>query len=216
MYLLYIDTSSQHSLVFIFNEKKILASRTNEIQSNHGQVINIHIDELLHEADISMSDLNGICVLNGPGSYTGLRISLATAKGICYANDIPLFLINKLDLLFSAIDSRLTSKNIAIIIKAREDEFFTAIYSSNGAPLLMPSLLTKSDLLDKLNLNQAQLYFEDDIYTSEFEAFTSIKLSLPKIHTMAFNVYKESKPADLFQSEPFYLKNVHINKINKL
>ena len=98
-HLLYLDTSDKKSLLLIIREGAVIAERSNDIQNNHGQVINSQIQEMMTECNLPWQQIDAICVLNGPGSYTGLRISLATAKGLCYAQSIPLILLNKLDLI---------------------------------------------------------------------------------------------------------------------
>src|ERR1035437_1453422 len=98
-YLLHIDTSTDTGVVALNCDGVILAYKVNEEARNHASTINIMIEKLLAGVKISLSDLDGIVVCAGPGSYTGLRIGLATAKGLCYALNVPLILDNKLTLL---------------------------------------------------------------------------------------------------------------------
>ncbi len=197
------------------NAQSVISVKTNENQMNHGQIINKQIQEMMDESSISWSQIDGVCVLNGPGSYTGLRISLSTAKGICYARDIPLVLINKLDLLHSCRSAPFREKS-CVIIKAREDEYFTAFYSSPNKPADAFSLMTKDTLLDEIRSNSAELMFEDAAYTDDFTSFTLVHPTDLEIYTLCLRYFHEQKFADLLHSEPFYLKNVYINKTNKL
>ncbi len=215
-HILYIDTTDKNSHLILMNKEEILSYRTNENQSNHGQVINIQIQAMLNESSIQFEQLNSICVLNGPGSYTGLRISLSTAKGICYAKDIPLLLIHKLDLLRVAAVRMIENDTICTIIKARENEYFSAFYFSNSNDKEKPILLNSDELKLKLELKQALLCFEDSSCEPDFDNFTKIEVTKEDIQKMCFENFSQENFADLVNSEPFYLKNVHINKINKL
>jgi tRNA threonylcarbamoyladenosine biosynthesis protein TsaB len=214
-HLLYLDTSDKKSLLLIIREDEVLAERSNDIQNNHGQIINAHIEEMMIECNLSWPQIDAICVLNGPGSYTGLRISLATAKGLCYAQTIPLILLNKLDLIYQSVP-KISDSSICAIIKARENEFFTAIYSADGQQKLPYSLLSKDELLKEIETHQAILCAEDETHQAEFEQFTHVNVSFNDIISLCRTYFNEHKVADLLHSEPFYLKNVYINKINKL
>src|ERR1019366_2430074 len=98
-YLLHIDTSTDTGAVAIGGDGNLLAYRANTETRNHATTINNMINDVLAEVKISLEDLSCIVVCAGPGSYTGLRIGLATAKGLCYALDKPLMLDNRLTLL---------------------------------------------------------------------------------------------------------------------
>ncbi len=215
-HLLYLDTTDKKSQLLILNEIKAISIRTNEIQMNHGQVINRQIKDMLEETGLSWGQIDGVCVLNGPGSYTGLRISLATAKGICYARTIPLILINKLDLMYHSAANIAREQALCPIIKARENEYFSVIYSAGGNQITEHSLSTKDELQTQMNLHQALLCFEELSYQTEFEHFIHLNISLNEILRLCIDYFREEKFADLYNSEPFYLKNVYVNKINKL
>ncbi len=214
-HLLYLDTSDKKSLLLIIREGAVIAERSNDIQNNHGQVINSQIQEMMTECNLSWQQIDAICVLNGPGSYTGLRISLATAKGLCYAQSIPLILLNKLDLIYHSAPN-IHDTNICSIIKARENEFFAALYSADGHQILPYSLLSKDDLVKEVEAHQAVLCVEDETYKAEFEQCTHVNVSFNDIISLCNTYFIKGNVADLLHSEPFYLKNVYINKINKL
>jgi tRNA threonylcarbamoyladenosine biosynthesis protein TsaB len=213
---LYLDTSSEASSIMLLQDGKVMAFRTNAIQKDHASLINLHIAELLDEMAIKMSDLAGVCVLNGPGSYTGLRISLATAKGICYACQIPLFLFNRLDLLFhqSSVDKR--NETNVVAITAREDEYFCASYDYEGNRVIEPGLSTSADISALMAQNTCSLFYIDDTMSEKWPSSVQLVLTSEGVASFIEHRLKTEKPADLFLSEPFYMKNVHINKINKL
>lgn len=200
----------------LFNEDGILAFRKNEQQSNHGQVIHRHIEELLEEAGIDIKNLTAICVLNGPGSYTGLRISLSAAKGFCYAYDIPLILINKLELIYSCACKDQKHVNACVIMKARDDEYFTASYEPDQENNCSLNLKNRQEVIDQIKDKKGILIAEDPILKTDFADLVLISPQMEEISGLCLKYFFAAKHADLFSSEPFYLKNVFINKTNKL
>jgi tRNA threonylcarbamoyladenosine biosynthesis protein TsaB len=96
---LYINTSEPYCQIALFKEGEVLAHATYQKTMQHSTVLHDMIQELLHQNNSSFKNLTCITVLNGPGSYTGLRVGLAAAKGFCYSMEIPLILLNKLNLL---------------------------------------------------------------------------------------------------------------------
>lgn len=213
---LYLDTSSELSLIMLVCDGKVLDLRSNSMQKDHASLINVHIAELLTAQNLQMTDLSGVFVLNGPGSYTGLRISLATAKGICYARQIPLYLLNKLDLIFYVSPSALRKETNLVAIKAREAEFFFATYDLNGESIHEPGLSTSEELSGLLAPNACNLFYIDDKMQVEWPSGIMVEMQPESIASFIQHRMQTEKPADLFLSEPFYMKNVHINKINKL
>lgn len=216
-YCLYIDTSGKRCEVILFDRDHILAAREEDTQANHGRLINRFIGEVLQEARASFRDIAVICVLNGPGSYTGLRISLSTAKGICYAWDIPLVLVHKLSLLNAALpESKKEKPASACILKARENEYFIEITGREGEVLQEASLLYRDEVDERLNDTQAAVFTDQADLAMEFPGIEVLELTQEDKIAHCQALIEGKKFADLFLSEPFYMKNVHINKINKL
>ena len=210
---LYIDTSGPQSTILLFDENKHFAIRQNNIQNDHSKFIHSHIDEVMNELNISWKDLQTVCVLNGPGSYTGLRISLATAKGIAYAHSLPLVLINKLDLLASIVNS---INSFGVVIEAREKEYFFALFDDQKKHIIEPSIINEDDLVVICEDKKAVLFSSEDKKEAQKIDFDTISLNEKSIMDFCLNEIKGRNFADLFISEPFYMKNVFINKINKL
>jgi tRNA threonylcarbamoyladenosine biosynthesis protein TsaB len=210
---LYIDTSGPQSTILLFDENKHFAIRQNNIQNDHSKFIHSHIDEVMNELNISWKDLNTVCVLNGPGSYTGLRISLATAKGIVYAHSLPLILINKLDLLASIVNP---INSFGVVIEAREKEYFLALFDAQKKYIIEPSLINEDDLVVICEDKKAVLFSSEDKKETQKIDFDTLSLNEKSIMDYCLNEIQGRNFADLFISEPFYMKNVFINKINKL
>lgn len=212
-YLLYIDTSNVHSTIILIHNRQVFDSRVNSEQANHAQWIHVQLEDLLGSNNLSWKDIAAVCVLNGPGSYTGLRISLSVAKGICYAREIPLILLNKLQVMHT-IANVISKQTKLCIIKARENEYFT--FPENAATESGFCILSHDEILQELKSRKAILLVEKSGFEDEFDDKLMIELSQTAISELCFDEFLAENYADLFNSEPFYLKNFHFNKINKL
>ncbi len=135
-FLLCIDTSTTHASVALSNGEELLCIKINENQKEHASFLQPAIQEMMVEMKLSFSDLQAIAVTSGPGSYTGLRVGFATAKGLCYALQIPLITVSTTLVMSAAaikhIEQESVNGNPIILcpmIDARRMEVFTALYS---------------------------------------------------------------------------------------
>lgn len=138
--LLHIDTSGPNAMIGISQENKIIALKQNSISHSHAEFVQAGIDEIGKETKIMLKDIHAISVTLGPGSYTGLRVGLASAKGLAFALDKPLIGLSTLKLLGMAAIRELKATNQAILnnpdlqiftmIDAKRMEVFGAIYDS--------------------------------------------------------------------------------------
>jgi tRNA threonylcarbamoyladenosine biosynthesis protein TsaB len=126
--LLHIDSSGPESMVLLSREGKPIAFRRQEGEREHAAHLNGMISSTLAEAGVGLADVDAFAVCNGPGSYTGLRIGLATAKGFCYALEKPIILHNRLFLMLEeAAASYPEKKNYAAVLPARNGEYFASV-----------------------------------------------------------------------------------------
>ena len=95
--LLHIETSAEACSVCLSKEGMILAARETLVERSHAHSITVFIAETMKESQLSLQEVDAICVSKGPGSYTGLRIGVSTAKGLCYAMEKPLIALGTLD-----------------------------------------------------------------------------------------------------------------------
>ncbi len=95
-YILNIETSTSVCSVSISSGTGILALRESSVDRSHAAMLGVFIEEAMRETDLKFNDLSAVAVSRGPGSYTGLRIGVSMAKGICYASDLPLIAIDTL------------------------------------------------------------------------------------------------------------------------
>jgi len=134
-WILNIDSSLETAFVSVSKDGKIMACRSNADQKDHASFLEPAIQALLKETGIEPDDLSAVAVVSGPGSYTGLRVGMASAKGLCYALNKPLILLNNLELLsIGAIgEYKPTDANTLFcpMIDARRMEVFTAVYDQH-------------------------------------------------------------------------------------
>ncbi|MBK7692297.1 MAG: tRNA (adenosine(37)-N6)-threonylcarbamoyltransferase complex dimerization subunit type 1 TsaB [Bacteroidetes bacterium] len=211
--ILYIDTSGKYSSIILFDPLGVVAQRKSTALNMHAQTLNIHIEEILHETQTTWQDLEAIAVMNGPGSYTGLRIGLSSAKGFCYAHDIPLLLFNRFQLMQS---NSATDTENGYIIFARENEFFFQVQHTQGQEIGLPTIVNSEEITRIQKENSLHLYADDELVIPLFDNVKLLQADPLCIKKLVYAGFAENNFANLMHSEPFYLKNVHINKINKL
>lgn len=212
--LLYIDTSASKATVAFSQEGKTVAVRTHDNANEQAAVLNIMINNVLEEASCTMDNIDAICVCAGPGSYTGLRVGLSTAKGIAYVKDIPLILFNRLDLIAWGQNKKTP---FAIALKARNGEYFFATYTDKGMQNNPPQHLFEEDLV--VHVSQDLLFITDDV---EFSV-SQHKEVIDANYTLNMNswiAHAEQRFSlkqfdDLAYSEPFYLKAVYTTQSKK-
>lgn len=210
--LLHIETSTKSCSAGISVDGQLLALREiNPTDYVHSELLTVYIQELLDELNLLPTDLSGVAVTSGPGSYTGLRIGVSTAKGLCYALGIPLISVDALVSLSILVNPKCTLNRCAVI-DARRMEVFSAIYDQHGRVL-------KSISADVL---------EENSYT-EFEPFRVVGDAVPKLQVLwkdrniefdtvifasvkgqvllAHNKFLNAEFEDVAYFEPFYLKD---------
>ncbi len=220
--ILNIDTAIDQASVSISSNGKVIASAVNPEQKDHAAWMHNAINELIKKTTVSFSKLSAVAVSNGPGSYTGLRIGLAAAKGLCFALNIPLITIGTLEimavgLLANPLEKIPPTSLLCPMIDARRMEVYFALYN-NSLEQIQPTqaalldantfaeLLSKKEIIffgngsKKLKplLNQPRAIFVD--------------IPVPMVDSMASLSYKYCKNkqfADLAYSEPQYIKEFY-------
>lgn len=217
MKILYLETSSKNCSVAISDGERLLCS-TEEVSENYKQSESLHtfIEWALEGAKLSIKDIDAVCLGKGPGSYTGLRIGAASAKGFCYGLKIPLIAVNSME---SMIEPFLGQNYELVIplVDARRMEVYTAVYDGISGEELSA---TEAKVLDENSfeeLKDKKILFVGDgavkakeimqLPNAEFNAeiYPSaqylIKKTLEKIKNEDFE--------DIAYFEPFYLKDFH-------
>jgi tRNA threonylcarbamoyladenosine biosynthesis protein TsaB len=132
--ILQIETATTVCSVALAKDGEILAFKQVDQRNAHAEVITVFIDELLTDSGATYNDIEAIAVSCGPGSYTGLRIGISTAKGLCFALDKPLIAIETLKSMAYGVISQGVADEILLcpMIDARRMEVYTAVFNTKG------------------------------------------------------------------------------------
>ncbi len=140
--ILNIETATRVCSVALSDGGKVVALQETNTQNSHAEQITVFSEEIIFKAGIGFSDLDAIAVSKGPGSYTGLRIGVSTAKGFCYSLDKPLIAVGTLESLASGIIQKMKSSGqdtgsllFCPMIDARRMEVYAAIYDEHLNPI---------------------------------------------------------------------------------
>jgi tRNA threonylcarbamoyladenosine biosynthesis protein TsaB len=129
-YILHLETASTNCSVSLSRDGVLIASKEqNSASFSHSEQLHLFIREVLKEAETDLGQLNAVAVSKGPGSYTGLRIGVSSAKGLCYALGIPL--ISTLTLKGMALQKKVEEGVIVPMLDARRMEVYVAVYSTD-------------------------------------------------------------------------------------
>ena len=150
--ILSIETATKLCSVALARDGAVLAMREEESDRHtHAERINVFIDEVIREAGVVLADLDAVAVGIGPGSYTGLRIGLSAAKGLCYALDKPLIGVSTLGTLVAAVrKAHVSGRSYWPMIDARRMEVFTQEFDEQGQAIgtVNPLVLDEAGAVD--------------------------------------------------------------------
>ena len=211
MCLLAIETTKSTGSYALLKDDKIIYQDIVDVKVTHSETIMCKIDSALQSMKIEKSDLKGICVSNGPGSFTGCRIGLATAKGICTGLKIPLLTFNTLQILASNVYG--TNKQILSVLDARMNEVYVAVFDQNLTMVSESHCRSYKSITDGL---QGEYICVGDVnlITDESNRFQKALQHQNIIHASSmFSLIKykniEIKYDEEFNSnvEPFYIRS---------
>ena len=209
-----IETATKSCSVALARDSHLVAVKE-EVSENysHSEQLTVFIEQLLQQEGLKVSDLDAIAVSSGPGSYTGLRIGVSTAKGLCYASDVPLIAISTLGAMVQAMKDKYPEAQLCPMLDARRMEVYCALYSKSHASPVVAKIIDKYSFKEELEkgpilffgdgaykcqdlLVHANAYFELGVYPS---AVNMISLAYEKFQNQDFE--------DIAYFEPFYLKD---------
>ncbi len=219
-YILNIETATKNCSVAVAKDgKTILCKEIAEIGYSHAEKLHVFIEEILQETNLTHKDLSAIAVSKGPGSYTGLRIGVSAAKGLCFALDIPLISVDTLQVLASQAK---TEGIIIPMIDARRMEVYSAIFNSK----LEKTRAVRAEILDENSFSEINetVFFVGDcsekaktvlkkdnfVFLEEF-VFPSANDMSP----LSFDKFINNNFEDVAYFEPFYLKDFMITTSSK-
>ncbi len=212
-YILQIETATTNCSVALSENGKTIAVKEVSDGYSHAENIHVFIKEILAESKLKHTDLSAIAVSKGPGSFTGLRIGVSAAKGLCFALDIPLISIDTLQVL--ALQVQITEGVIISMIDARRMEAYTAVYDAQYQQIKTVSATVFGnhyfeDFLSKEKVTfignaveklQTALEHENAIFLDE------VLPSAKEMSALVYNKYKKNDTEDVAYFEPYYLKD---------
>ena len=220
--ILNIDTAIETASVCLAMDGKVVSVAKNDKQKDHAAWLHVAIKEILEKNKLEIDSIDAVAVTGGPGSYTGLRIGMATAKGICYALNIPLIILNTLEVMtFAAvktIDSRLSTIDFLLcpMIDARRMDVFTAVYAKELQIVKKPAAITLNENSFNEELSESRICFFGN-GAKKFQQtknhpnalFTEISFDATSMVLLAEEKYSRKDFADLAYAEPLYLKEFY-------
>lgn len=212
-FILNIETATKNCSVSIAkNGETIVCKEIAEEGYSHAEKLHVFIEEIIAEAKISVQDLDAIAVSQGPGSYTGLRIGVSAAKGLCFALNIPLIAVDTLQTLAS--QAKVSDGKIIPMLDARRMEVYSEIFNAN----LEIEREILAEVIDENSFAAftETIYFVGDcaekckqVLTKEnFVFLEDIKYpSASAMSKISFDKYQKSDTVDVAYFEPYYLKD---------
>jgi tRNA threonylcarbamoyladenosine biosynthesis protein TsaB len=220
--ILNIDTAVETASVCLADEENIIGFKANPSQKDHAAWLHEAIKNVLEENNLGPQHLNAIAISQGPGSYTGLRVGMSAAKGLCYALNIPLIGISTLKMMASAAVNE-TAEFFCPMIDARRAEVFTAVYDKNLVEILPPAniILNENSFTEQLNDHKILFFGNGSVkfcqMTKHSKAvFKTIDTDAKSMILQSLDKYKKSDFLDLAYAEPFYGKEFYSPGVNNL
>lgn len=220
--LLMIDCAGEQASVHLGTASKCIGSSYNNLQKDHAGWVHQAIENLLQQCGKTMNDLGAVAVTEGPGSYTGLRVGMSTAKGICYALQLPLIVVNSLKLIAAnAIRESGDDKERLYIpmIDARRMEVFAAAYDGSLLEVMVPqAVVLLTDSFSELGGSSTLVFTGSGaakwmkVCSLENAVEVQQEMSGQTFLEMALEKLKQHDFADLAYAEPFYLKEFYTGK----
>lgn len=223
-YLLHIDTATEVCSVCLTKDHELCSIRESTESYAHSRLITVFIEACIKEAGIQYADLDGVCVSKGPGSYTGLRVGVSAAKGICYALDIPLISVDTLTSLALAGYRNLCEEALYCpMIDARRMEVYTGLYGVNGVPLMhnQAMILDDSSFSSLFNVGEKIVFCGNgsskykEIADRNHSQFIEIQNSAKHLIPLGMKKFASNVSEDINLFEPEYIKAPNITKSTK-
>lgn len=213
-YILCIESATTNCSVAIAKDGEVVALVENATENySHAEQLHTYIDQALEQAAVSKNNLHAIAVSKGPGSYTGLRIGVSAAKGMCYGLDIPLISIPTLESLAHQVK---TPTLIIPLIDARRMEVYAAVYDTHKKNIkdTFAEILTEQSFMEYISefkttfIGNGVTKFKSLIENKTNVLFIEDALpSAKEMTTLAEYKYKKNDIEDVAYFEPYYLKD---------
>jgi len=221
--ILIIETSTEVCSVALTKDGKLIDLIESAEGQNHARLVTVFAENLLLRNNIKHGELNAVAVSRGPGSYTGLRIGVSTAKGICYAGRIPLIAVGTLEamakhVMLNQVQIGIPQNKPALfcpMIDARRMEVYTMLLDQDGKILkpITAEIIGESFLSNELSEKQVVFFGNGSekckkVITSANAVFLpNINASAQHMCELVWQAYNINQFEDVAYFEPFYLKD---------
>ena len=210
--IILIETSTALCSAALAEDGVITSYRESSAPKAHASLTAVFIEEMLAERGLALADCDAVCVSMGPGSYTGLRVGVSTAKGLCFGSGKPLIAVGTLDTLVAQEETS-DYKYILPMIDARRMEVYTAVFTSDGQQITetAPVIIDEGSFSQQLE-DGPVLFIGDgagkcaDVIRHPNAHFCQCYPKASSMLLPAMKAYKEKRFEDVAYFEPFYLK----------
>jgi len=218
--LLFLETATQVCSVALADGDQLLALKESESANSHSSLLTTFIQEVISEAGMKLKDLDAIVVSKGPGSYTGLRIGVSTAKGLCYSLEKPLIAVNTLQSLAAGMKNKTMpdAENVLFcpMIDARRMEVYTAFFDADNKEIKATSaqIIDENSFADLLKTHQIHFGGDGaekckDVLAKNKNAIfiDDFRISAKDMIEIAAAKFEQNQFEDVAYFEPYYLKD---------
>jgi tRNA threonylcarbamoyladenosine biosynthesis protein TsaB len=226
--LLSLETSTQSCSAALHDDGALVASKVIETPRSAASQLAVMIDELFQVSNRKPQELKGVIVAAGPGSYTGLRIGVATAKGFCYALNIPIVSVNTLELMayqfleMDAVKKNIQDDNVILcpMLDARRMEVYCALldHKLNYIEPVQAKVIDEESFKDIIESTPIFFFGDGADKCKDMIKYPNAHFSLgliplaSSLGEIGYKKWKEGVYEDLVSFEPFYLKDFLIKK----
>ncbi|MXV52229.1 tRNA (adenosine(37)-N6)-threonylcarbamoyltransferase complex dimerization subunit type 1 TsaB [Pedobacter sp. HMF7647] len=213
--ILQIETATATCSVALSENGSLLAYKEQTDRNIHASNLTLFIQQVMKDAGKQLAELNAVAVSKGPGSYTGLRIGVSTAKGLCYALDIPLISVNTLQSMAAMIAAETGEERLLCpMIDARRMEVYTAVYDHNLDEVMATEAMILDENSFSVLLEKHELVFFGDgceklsaILKHENASFVNdFQNSARGMNLLAFEKFSNQQFENTAYFDPYYLK----------
>jgi len=230
-YILHLESSTSICSVALAQDGKLIDLMESNEGQNHARLLGVFAQDILQKNGITATQLAAVAVSEGPGSYTGLRIGVSLAKGLCYMNQIPLIAVSPLQSMAAQVIDRKNELGLELddqsllvpMIDARRMEVYTATYSTQNQLINdVSSVIVDADSFSEELTNKKLIIFGNGaekclpvLTHANATILSGIQTSAQFMCGLAWEAYRNKQFANLAYFEPFYLKDFIAGKPRK-
>lgn len=201
MITLFLDTSTTKFIVGIYKDFNCLFLDIDDNNMDLSSKVLPKIDYALKKCDLMLDDINKIMVVNGPGSFTGIRVGVTIAKTLAWTKNIDILTVSSLELLATTTTDK---EYVVPLIDARRDCFFSGVYL-NGKNVLEDQYISKDKLIEKIK----KLTSIDNVCFVSYDNINDLDINIPKLNIeKLIKKYSKKKSLNPHLVNPNYLKRV--------